>query len=182
MQIFIKLYGDKTFTLMVDPACTILKLKTIIENRFGYPLVIHTRAHPCSINFAGRQLENDRTLSDYNIQKESTLHIILNFGGPHTLNTSIEIVNNFRLNYNSLNKLYIQSFSACRITSLCEICNKKTKIKHTIRTNCHHYFCKSCLNNHITTDNKCPVNDCNAIISHIEVNISNNKLVPYPYD
>ena len=69
MQIFIKnLFG--TFILDVEPSDTIESIKRLIRDKKGYGL----RAQ--RLIFGGHLLENEKTLADFNIQKESTLHLL----------------------------------------------------------------------------------------------------------
>ncbi|XP_049631201.1 ubiquitin-60S ribosomal protein L40-like [Suncus etruscus] len=62
MQIFVKTLTGKTITLEVEPSDTIENVKAKIQDKRASRLT-------------------SRTLSDYNIQKESTLHLVLRLRG-----------------------------------------------------------------------------------------------------
>ncbi len=72
MQIFLKTLNSKTILpLEVESSNSIYDVKRMVQDKEGYS------ADLLRLVFAGKRLEDDRTLADYNIEKESTLYLIL---------------------------------------------------------------------------------------------------------
>ena len=76
VQLFVKSINNKTFSFFINNNDTILHVKELIKNR------TNIKIDEQRLVYAAKELINEKTIQDYNIHKESTLHLACkNLGG-----------------------------------------------------------------------------------------------------
>ena len=80
LQIFIKTLNGDTITIQANSSDKIITIKEKIQKKQDNLLPSHQR-----LIYGGKQLEDDKTLMDYNIQSEATLHLVVRLKGGQTI-------------------------------------------------------------------------------------------------
>lgn len=75
MQVFVKTFSGKTLTMEVEPDESIESVKNKLQDKEGIP------PNQQRILFGGKQLDARKTISDYDIENESTMHLVLRLRG-----------------------------------------------------------------------------------------------------
>eukprot|EP00668_Euglena_longa_P038425 GGOE01049429.1.p3 GENE.GGOE01049429.1~~GGOE01049429.1.p3 ORF type:complete len:110 (-),score=34.68 GGOE01049429.1:141-470(-) len=84
MQIFVRTLAGGTITLEVDPTDTVGTVKAQMQGKTGVPRI---SVEEQRLIFGGKQLDDAHALEEYNVQKESTLHLLLRLRGGNVGDT-----------------------------------------------------------------------------------------------
>lgn len=129
IQIFVRNLAGKTLALHVDPYSRVHDLKETLQRREGVPY------REQRLIFAGKQLEDRRTLADYNIQKHNTLHLLLRLrSGPRRVRDNhLEYARMTNTQIGDSMRIFVKTLTGKTITL--EVRNNDTvlKIKNLIQ-------------------------------------------------